>query len=229
MKAIIVENNLSDSWHYEMTLETLGVQVQGVYRSWKAALSKIKKDLPDFMIVDLHLDNSEKGLDFIEEMKNMFVPAIVCSGYSDQVNIDSALNAGVIAVISKPIDQPTLIFQIKKLIKELEAKKGNYLVVREKNSLVRIPIENIFRIEIEGNYSSIFIESNKRYVLKASLKKVFEQLDSDNFIRCHRSTIINAKHIKSLDPQANKITFTNGEESYISRRYRASILQKFTP
>lgn len=230
MKAIILEDNLSDSLDFEMILSSLDVKVQGVYKSWKSSLQDIKRDLPDFIIVDLYLEHNEKGLDFIEEIKNLFVPVIICTSYPEQVNIKSALNAGVKAVVSKPIDRSSFTFQIEKLIKELNAQKDkdNFILVRDKGILLKIPSKDIYAIKVDGNYSFLYLESQKRYVIKLSLKKLMEQLDSKDFVWCHRSTIVNLEHIDSVSSIDNTIKLTNNMELDLARRYKKEIQERFS-
>jgi len=229
LKAIILEDNISYSWDYEMILDALNIQVAGVYKSWKEALPAIRKDLPDFMIVDLFLENNEKGLDFLEEMKDFFIPTIVCTGYPEQEFMDEAIEKGVRAFISKPLDKASLTFQIKKLVKELEDKTTNEcLIIKDKRNLVKIPFKEVCKIEIEGNYSFITLMSGKRYVVKMSLKKLMEQLDEKMFLRCHRSAVVNITHIESLDLKDNIIKLANGTELGIGSKYRSNIKAIFS-
>ena len=100
LRAIILEDNISYSWDYEMILESLEIEVSGVYKSWRDALPEIKKQLPDFMIVDLFLDNNEKGMEFINQIKDYFIPTIICTGYPEQSYMDQALDYGVHAFMA---------------------------------------------------------------------------------------------------------------------------------
>lgn len=230
LKAIILEDNLSTSWDYEMILDELGVQVQGVYKSWKKVISVIKSDLPDFMIVDLFLDHNERGLDFIEEMKDFFVPTIICSAYAEKEFMDDALDAGIVAFLSKPIDKPSLTYQVKKVIKDIKDKKfaSQCLTVKDKRSLVKIPFREIVRLEIEGNYSFIFLRSGKRYIKKISLVKLMEQLDAKKFIRCHRSTIVNVEYIVSLDIHSSSLNLIDQVVVPIGANYKSKVKKEFT-
>lgn len=229
MKVVILEDNISYSWDYEMIMEELGVQVLGVYKSWKEALPAIRKALPDFMIVDLYLDNNEKGLDFLKEMKDLFIPTIVCTGYPEKEYMDEALDMGVKAFLSKPFDKASLTFQIRKLIRELEGSIDaiEHLIIKEKRNLVKVPFKEIYKITIEGNYSFIFLLSNKRFVVKLSLKKLMEQLDEKQFLRCHRSTVVNLNHIESIDLKGNKILLSNKMDIELGITYKSFIRKSF--
>lgn len=229
MKAVILENNLINSWDYEMILDNLNIQVQGIFKSWKQAIPIIKNDLPDFMIVDLFLDHNEKGLDFIREMKSYFIPTIICTAYPEPNYMDEALEAGVVAFISKPVSIATLTFQIKRLVRDIELKsfQTNHLVVKDKRNLIRIPFIQISKIEIDGNYSYIFLESGKKFILKLSLTKLIERLDPKKFVRCYRSTIVNIDFIESIDLQENRIWLSNGQSLQVGTRYRSFLKNAF--
>lgn len=230
MKAVILENNLINTWDYEMILDNLGIQVQGIFKSWKQAVPKIKSDLPDFMIVDLFLDNNEKGLDFIREMKDYFIPTIICTGYPEHEYMDEALEAGVVAFISKPVSLSTLTYQIKKLVQDIETKynTSNFLIVKDKRNLIKIPFSQILKIEIDGNYSYIFVESGKKYIQKSSLTKLTQRLDPLRFFRCYRSTIVNLDFIESINFEKNLIFLKNGDNLNIGTKYRTMIKNAFT-
>ncbi len=225
LRAIILEDNISYSWDYEMILESLEIEVSGVYKSWRDALPEIKKQLPDFMIVDLFLDNNEKGMEFINQIKDYFIPTIICTGYPEQSYMDQALDYGVHAFMAKPIDKSAFTFQVKKLKRKLQTAKdqNSVLKIKDKKNLLKIPFEEISRIVIEGNYASIFLISGKRYVLKTSLKRLQMKLSQELFIQSHRSTIVNLKLIGRIDLNRNKVIMKCGAELELGNKFRNSV------
>lgn len=229
MRALILEDNISTSWDYEIILSKLDIQVQGVYKSWKLALPEIKSNPPDFIILDLFLENNEKGLDLLHEIKKFFIPVIICSGYPEESYHEEALKSDVYAFLSKPIDKPSLTYQIKKLVKDIETKniKADFLVVKEKRNLIRVPFQQIQKIEIEGNYSYVFLATGKRYVIKISLIKLTQQLDDSKFIRCFRSTLVNLDYIQSVNVNESKIMLSDGSTLNLGMKYKASVKEAY--
>lgn len=211
-----------------MILAKLNVDVVGVHKTWKDLIGEIRKDPPDFMIIDLLLDKNEKGLDFIKEVQNWFIPMIVCTGYPEAEFMDEALKCGVKAFLSKPLDKAALTYEIKKLIKEIkQVEEKDFLLAKDKSILVKVPFAKIYKIEIDGNYSYVFTESGKKFLLKLSLKKLLNMVDPTNFIRCHRSTVINMNFVKRLDIQNNKIGLSNGEEVDLGNTFKSDVKSKF--
>lgn len=229
MKVLIVEDNILNAWDYEIILDELSVQVQGICKSWKQALQIIKKEIPDFLIVDLFLDNNEDTFMFLDQIKKYFIPTIICTGFPEKEYLDKALSVGVKTFLSKPIDKASLTFHIKKLIKEInQSKEENYITIKEKSNLIRVPHNEIYKIEIERNYSSIFLESKNKYVLRLSLKKLMEGLNEEKFMRCHRSTIVNIDFINSIDVLNNKIKLSNNENIELGNKFKAQIKNAFS-
>ena len=212
-----------------MILDNLDVQVQGVYKSWKQALLVIKKELPDILIVDLMLGNNEDGFEFLNQLKKYFIPTIICTGFPEKEYLDKALDVGVKAFLSKPIDKASLSFHIRKLIKEInQNKEDNYITIKEKSNLIKVPHNDIYKIEIDRNYSSVFLVNKKKYVLRLSLKKLVGGLNEEKFLRCHRSTIVNIDFINSIDILNNKMTLSNNEVIELGNKFKAQIKNAFS-
>lgn len=227
-KAIILEDSISHSWDYEMILDSLDVRVVGVFKSWKEALPVVKKDIPDFIIVDLFLENSEKGLDFIREIKDHFIPMIICTGYPEKEYMDEALSSGVKAFLTKPVDKAALTFQVRKLMQELSADElsKDFLIVKDKRNLIKVPFGKIFKIEIDGNYSMIYLVSNKKYVIKLSLKKLITKLD-DRFVRSHRSAVVNMAYVEKINSNNSTVVLKSGLEVELGNTFKNEFKKAF--
>lgn len=225
IQAIILEDDILSSWDYEMILDKLGISLIGTFKSWSQALPHIKTNLPDFMIIDLHLDHNENGIDFLDEMQEYYIPSILVSGFLNSDLIDLAIEKHVRAFVPKPLDKTTLTFHIKKLLVELQSENhhANHFVIKDDRKLIRIPHEEIVWIMIDGNYSEINLESGKKFVIKVSLKKVEAKLNQKKFFRCHRSSIINIDKVDSFDLNSNILTLTNNTKVSVGSKYKSEI------
>jgi len=229
VKTVILEDSLSYVLDYEMILDKLDVKVENIFKSWKQALASVKGNPPDFMIVDLLLEHNENALDFIEEIKNLFIPIIVCTGYPEKDFSDRALNSEVVAFFSKPLDKPALSYAIRKLIKDIIQDKTDkrYLILKEKGSMIKVPYNRIIKIQIDGNYSYVFTNTGKKFIQKLSLKKLMERLDESIFQRCHRSTVVNRNFVSKLHLGNNQVELSTGEMVDLGRNFKSSIKDNF--
>lgn len=228
LRAIILEDDILSSLDYEIIINDLGIALDGTYKSWKDAIPKIKNNLPDFMVVDLNLSQNEKGLDFLCEMQDFFIPTIIVSGFLKPDIVDFVIDKNVIAIIPKPLDKTLFTFHLKKLLLELNNKDDtNHLIIKDNKRLIKIPHSEIILIEIDGNYSVISLESGKKFVIKMSLTKVIEKLNSNSFLRCHRSNLVNIDKVCSLDLSTNLLKLPQGIEAKIGAKYRSHIKKVF--
>lgn len=89
------------------------------------------------------------------------------------------------------------------------------LLLQLKNNLV-IDIESIIYIKSDGHYLEFITDENsKKIIARNSLKNIYLKLPTKNFLRVHRSFVININYIQKFDSQ--KATMKNGEIIPLSR------------
>jgi len=81
---------------------------------------------------------------------------------------------------------------------------------------------SIYWVEAAGNYVELHVGS-ETYMLRSTMKDIDKRLGPKDFVRIHRSTIVNRNEIKRIEPARNGDSFLvlNGNEKFrFSRRYR---------
>ena len=74
-------------------------------------------------------------------------------------------------------------------------KQSNILKITTSYKTYHIPYADIVRIEANSNYSFLFFSNDKTLVVSKVLHWLQAQLDSLNFIRVHRSHLVNVDHV----------------------------------
>lgn len=110
--------------------------------------------------------------------------------------------------------------EISNLIKQLEIKNDNKIIVWQKDKLYILNLK-----EIETIYSSqgkIYVRANNtEYISKNKLYELEEQIKIPSFIRISNSEIINFDKVENLDLSiigTIEIKFKSGHTTYASRR-----------
>jgi DNA-binding LytR/AlgR family response regulator len=85
---------------------------------------------------------------------------------------------------------------------------------------VRLDCNDIVWLEADGNYTTINLVNMKRRVVRMSLSELLVQLPLQQFIRIHKSFVINKKHITEI--RANSIMILN-EELPVGRSYQQGL------
>ncbi|OIQ22578.1 MAG: hypothetical protein BM557_00905 [Flavobacterium sp. MedPE-SWcel] len=106
----------------------------------------------------------------------------------------------------------------EKTIKQLE--KVKQLVVEEhiilKNK-VKMPLAELMYIKSEDHYLNFVPHEGKNQFLRGKISEILEELPP-NFVKCHRSYIVNKNYIKSNTYKS--ITLQTGEEIPVSRSFK---------
>jgi two-component system LytT family response regulator len=81
--------------------------------------------------------------------------------------------------------------------------------------------EDILWIESDGDYVRLHVTDKSRFV-RMSLHKMMEKLDPAHFVRIHRSTIVNLRHMRKASPALYgeyTVELTNGTKLKVSRTF----------
>jgi len=146
--------------------------------------------------------------------------------------------------ILKPID----IFELSKAVEKAQAqiirKKENQRLVElvanidrsEDDKRIALPladkiefiaINQIIRLEADSNYTRIFLEGKKEYLVCKTLKEYQEILELHHFLRTHQSHLINCLKIAAyIKTDGGYISMIDGSSVPISRQKREEVLKR---
>lgn len=175
------------------------------------ALSFLKDNKPDLMIVDIQLSD---GLCFdVFEKMSIQTPVIFTTAYDEYAL--QAFRVNSIDYLLKPIEECDLERALKKfetntLLKPtshsyfnlmtsyLNNVKRNRFLVTVGDSLYHIEISEIAFFYCEEKYVFLHTFSEKRYIINYTLEQLENMLDRQSFFRVSRNCITHIKAIKKV-------------------------------
>src|SRR6185437_6105755 len=92
----------------------------------------------------------------------------------------------------------------------------NRLIIKSGGRVVFIQIDEIDWIEAAANYVRLHVAGKNAYLFRESIGRMADKLDPVQFIRIHRSFIVNVSKIKELQPCNNgefMVSLRNGKDS----------------
>lgn len=101
-------------------------------------------------------------------------------------------------------------------------------VVRKLNREFLIATSDIEWLQASGNYVNLHL-GGRIYPLRSTIGGIEAQLDPAQFVRVHRSHIVNLRFIESIEPTESgdaRIRLKDGREIPCSRRYRDALRQE---
>jgi two-component system LytT family response regulator len=102
---------------------------------------------------------------------------------------------------------------------------SDVLAIKDAGEVSRVPVKDILWIDAAGDYMCVHTAENT-HILRKTMKQLEESLDPKQFIRSHRSTIVNKNFINKFCSQLNGeyyLVMKNGKELKVSRSYKDKV------
>jgi two-component system LytT family response regulator len=95
------------------------------------------------------------------------------------------------------------------------------------NGLTVFPVKEIIHCQAEVNYTNFFFTSGRKLLVIKTLKEYEELLNDCNFIRVHKSHLINLHHVKNYTRgEGGTVTMSDGTTIDVARRKKEEFLQR---
>lgn len=179
-----------------------------------SGLKSITTMKPDLVFLDIQMPRLT-GIEMVEVLTEK--PEIIFTTAYDQFAI-RAFELNAVDYLMKPFPKRRFLDAVNKAIDKIRSGKGNKepasqllskkpessspvnrIVVRKGNAINLIPVEQIRYVEAQDDYVMIFHSSGK--ALKQQTMKFYEDnLSKTEFVRIHRSYIVNIEAIKGIEP-----------------------------
>ena len=227
---LIVEDELLIAETISDLLKKEGAQNITIVESVEEALSHIETNHTDLVLTDIALGNEQTGIDLGNLLYTKYhIPFIYITSHADKAMINKVKHTRPNGYIVKPFKKDDLLVAIELALYNtanapLKSNENNELIVKDGRALVKLFHDNIVWLEADGNYTTIHLINNKRHVIRTTLTEMEEQLPSDNFIRIHKSYVVNKKHVTEV--RANNVIIDQ-KELAIGRTFQQNLVNVF--
>jgi two-component system LytT family response regulator len=208
-RAIIVDDERLARVNLKKLLEPHPeIEITGEASSCESALELINLYKPQLIFLDIQL-SGESGFDLLELIDNS-IKIVFVTAYDEYAIRAFEVNA--IDYLLKPVNPERLKVSIERVMHSEKARKtggksyeySDSIYVRLNNYASRfIKISSITFIEPVGNYSKIVTIEGKHCLVLKTLKQWQEELPDNNFVRIHRSSIVNIEHVERIEKRSN--------------------------
>jgi two-component system LytT family response regulator len=201
-------------------------------------LDKIMIYNPDLLLLDIEMPVMN-GFDLLSKIPIRNFTVIFTTAFNQYAI--QAIKYNALDYILKPIKASELQIAIKKFLesnknnetynKQIDnflSKKNKNLAIPTFEGVVFLEIEKIIRCEAEGNYTNFFLNDGNRFVSSKTMKEYEDLLvNNGNFIRVHRSHIVNIEYVKEFRNEGSLI-FKDNTVIPISRRRKEEVVKKLS-
>ncbi len=193
-----------------------------------SGLKSISELKPDLVFLDIQMPRLT-GIELVEVLTEK--PEIIFTTAFDQYAL-RAFELNAVDYLLKPFPKRRFLESVSKAIDKIRSGSGNNkpgnqlltlkpepaspvnrIVVRKGNAINLIPVDQIRYVEAQDDYVMIYHSSGK--ALKQQTMKFYEEnLPKTDFMRIHRSYIVNVEQIKRIEPYGkdNHIAILRSDE-----------------
>ena len=215
-KTLIIDDEQLARWRLARLLKPYDdIALIGEAVNGQDGLEKIEKLQPDLIFLDIEMPVFN-GFEMLSRLKHQ--PKVVFTTAYDQYAI-KAFEEDSIDYLLKPVETDRLEKTIKKLrqaqhqppaylpldalMKQLQVKKDiKTLTVKIGDKILLIKLESIIYIEAEEKYVFLHTTDGRKHLTDFTIGSLEEKLP-EQYVRIHRSYIINTDHIKEIRKSFN--------------------------
>lgn len=176
-KTLIIDNNQSTCNKLALIMETQmpGTELIGSFTNVSEGIQHIKNDKPKLVFVNIH-DLTAENFIQLQQMSSTGFTVIFFTGDS----IENQMNNIPQSILNQSSEKPV---------------KFKF---RDSQKAIEFMDNDIVRIESHSNYTSVFTTNQpKPYIISRTLKYFSTKLLTKNFIRPHRSHLVNMAFVKT--------------------------------
>jgi len=220
------------------------IRVVGECANGAEAIEAIQNLRPDLILLDVQMPEVG-GFAVLEALKGEALPPVIFITAYDHYAV-RAFEVHALDYLLKPFDRERFQAAIERAKRQIRRESSNgvderiialleqlreptryseRLVVKTGGRVFFLNTDEIDWIEAEGNYVNIHT-GKKSYLLRETISSLEAQFDPREFVRIHRSAIVNINRIKELQPWSHgeyHVILHDGTRLTLSRSYREKL------
>ncbi|MCL3780887.1 response regulator transcription factor [Prolixibacteraceae bacterium JC049] len=220
IEILIVEDEFMIAEDLAMRLTDMGYQIADTASSVDEATQVLSKKKVDLALIDINLIGEKTGIDLAKIINEKYnFPFIFLTSLASKEVVEMAQEEKPAAYLLKPFNDKQLEISIQLALnnyygqkEEQEIEKTNNteeetpsvlkladcLFLRKDSHYQKVFFKDILWLEASGNYTTINV-ANDRFMYSYILKHFEDKLPTEQFIRVHRSYIVNINNITGFE------------------------------
>ena len=184
-------------------------------------LTYIDSNKVDVLMLDINLKAGKSGLELAEAVrkKNKDVYLIFTTGHLEYAMV--AYKFKTFDYLAKPITYDRLEDTVKRLFEDINGLPKKYIKIDNKNTI--IDESQVHFIKRDG-MKLIFHTSSRDYDTYSSFAKLEDKLP-ENFVRCHKSFVVNLDNVKNMDPVTSIVYLNDDSSCSIGPKYKQELME----
>lgn len=190
------------------------------------AAATLRTTAVDLLFLDVDMPEMS-GLDLLDTLT---APPLVILVTSSRDHAVAAFEHRVVDYLVKPVAYARFLQAAQNALNAQRASPdltpsaaaADHTFVKVDNRLVRVAFDDVRYVEALGDYVHIVLGQQK-LIVYSTMRAVEEKFPAQLFMRIHRSTIVNLRHVQAIEDNAVLI---EGKHLPIGQTYLREVLQR---
>jgi len=247
VRILVVEDEIILSEDIAFRLEEMDYEIVGTAPSVSEALSLLDEHAQqiDLILIDIILKGELDGIELARIINERYqTPFIFLTSQADTYFVERAKSVQPYAYILKPFNDRAIRISIELALSNYAkstpiqeiAERPNFtkeenhalcikdsLFLKKDNFFKRVPFKEILWLIAESNYTTVYT-INGKFMYATLLHKIEDKLPSNQFIRVHRSYIVNMHNVTGF---IKNVLYIDEKTIPVSKRYTNSVFTWF--
>lgn len=180
----------------------------------------------DLLFLDIQIPNEMSGMEIAKEIrrKNEYVPIVFVTNYAEYAYEGYCVNA--IRYLRKPLNQEDINACMDIAWRQWNSAQEKFISIGASSQSICFPMNAVVYAETIAHTLIIHTSDNiESYETRASLEQLESKLPEENFVRCHKSFIVNLRYVRKY--KAGIITVASGAEIPVGRKYTQKFSERY--
>lgn len=168
----------------------------------------------DIIFLDILMEGMD-GMETAKRCRELAFEKTLIFITSSRSYVWDAYDVEAFHYLVKPVDDEKLKAVLRRAAKKEQCAGRDYIVVSRERQRRKIFLDSVWYFEIKGRQIDVHQE-NEVFTYYEQIGLLEKQLEGKGFFRCHKSYLINLKHVEVYNRQ--EAILENGERIIIARR-----------
>jgi DNA-binding LytR/AlgR family response regulator len=199
--------------------------LKGHYPDVPSALEYLNQNSVDLLFLDVEMPGAT-GFDLLDQL--VYSPKVILTTSKPEYAFN-AFEYHVTDFLKKPFTYQRFQEALQRVYTSMQettvvsdATATDHIFIKADGKLVRLEHGDILYIESMGDYVK-FVTATKTYVTHNTIKNLEEKVSKQDFMKVHRSYIVNMNKIANIRENG---LFINGKEIPISKAHKQEVLNR---
>ena len=239
ISALVVEDDPIIAADLVWLLKDINLSPFPPVASSEEAFMVLENTVPDLILMDVTIEGDMDGIQLASHIRKAHdLPIVFLTAHHDRQTMDRIKEVRASAYLVKPVHANSLQAAIELALYNHQHAKPTHqmqeevddlissstVFIKVKNQLKKVNLKDIAFFEAEDNYVFIHLGEEK-HLLSTNLKTLEPRLPA-NFLRVHRSFIVN---LEAIDGIEEDVILMGKNHIPLGRTYREEFIGKINP